>query len=135
MMRYDYHFKAALQDSDKTLQAGRIPEFDALAAKFFAATSNIRSSLLDEATLLAKSVGETSQQYLKVMSKVVNGSEDYLHKESTRLASILKKRTLSDKKLDEIKVKANILAAFSEQKPEVADEEADSTAKKASGEL
>lgn len=34
------------------------------------------------------------------------------------LASILKKRTLSPAKLDEIKVKANILAAFAEQKAE-----------------
>lgn len=34
------------------------------------------------------------------------------------LASLLKKRSLSDAKLDEIKVKANILAAFVEQKAE-----------------
>ena len=33
-----------------------------------------------------------------------------------RLASILKKRTLSDAKLDEIKIKANILASFAEKK-------------------
>ncbi len=33
-----------------------------------------------------------------------------------RLSSILKKKTLSPKKLDEIKIKANILTAFVEQK-------------------
>ncbi len=45
-----------------------------------------------------------------------------------RLSSILKKKTLSPKKLDEIKIKANILTAFVEQKVSeaaevVADEE------------
>lgn len=52
------------------------------------------------------------------MKKVVNGSEEYLVKESNRLASILKKRNMSPAKLDEIKIKANILAAFAEQKAE-----------------
>lgn len=68
------------------------------------------------------------------MEKVVNGSEEYLEKESTRcvpfrptidsqnpllmeyllcsLATILQKRTLAPGKLDEIKIKANILGAF-----------------------
>jgi protein disulfide-isomerase A6 len=40
-----------------------------------------------------------------------------------RLASILKKRTLAPSKLDEIKVKANILAAFIEKKAEEVAEE------------
>ena len=35
-----------------------------------------------------------------------------------RLASILRKRALSQSKLDEIKIKANILAAFAEPKVE-----------------
>ena len=46
-----------------------------------------------------------------------------------RLSSILEKKTLSPKKLDEIKIKANILTAFVEQKVSeaaevIADEEA-----------
>ena len=36
-----------------------------------------------------------------------------------RLATILKKRTLSDEKLDEIKVKANILASFAKKEEPV----------------
>lgn len=48
-----------------------------------------------------------------------------------RLATILQKRTLAPRKLDEIKIKANILAAFVEQKAEeVADE-----AKEAAGDI
>ena len=41
-----------------------------------------------------------------------------------RLATILKKRTLSDEKLDEIRVKANILASFA-KKEEPVEEETD----------
>ncbi|EJD06698.1 protein disulfide isomerase [Fomitiporia mediterranea MF3/22] len=106
-------------------EAGRIPEFDALAAKFFAAVSDVRSSILDEATALAKGAGAAAQHYLKVMSKVVNGSEEYLQKESARLASILAKRTLNEKKLDEIKIKANILKSFAAEKAEEVKDEAE----------
>ena len=42
-----------------------------------------------------------------------------------RLKSILSKRTLNEKKLDEIKIKANILAAFAEEKAEEVKEEAE----------
>lgn len=38
------------------------------------------------------------------------------------LASILQKKTLAPRKLDEIKIKANILAAFVEEKAEQAGE-------------
>ena len=37
---------------------------------------------------------------------------------SVSLASILKKKTLAPSKLDEIKIKANIIASFAEQKLE-----------------
>jgi protein disulfide-isomerase A6 len=71
------------------------------------------------------------------MEKVVSGKEDYFAKESKRyvysplslnsvlplfdvvspsLTSILQKRVLASEKLDEIKVKANILAAFAAEK-------------------
>ena len=66
------------------MKAGRIPEFDTLAAKFFAATSDGKTMILKEATALAKGAGEAAQHYLKVMNKVINGSEDYLQKEAAR---------------------------------------------------
>jgi protein disulfide-isomerase A6 len=43
---------------------------------------------------------------------------------SVRLATILEKRSLSQSKLDEIKIKYNILRAFVEQKVEDATEKA-----------
>ncbi len=89
------------------------------------------------------------------MEKVVNGSEEYLQKESKRyvffirssssavglliveldrrLASILGKRTLAVQKLDEIKIKANILAAFKRAEEKLA--EAEEAIKRATAEL
>jgi len=101
-------------------QAGRLPEFDALASKFFSATGAARDAVYKEASALAAQVGPAASHYLRVMEKVVNGTEDYLTKESKRLASILQKRALSSAKLDEIKTKANILAAFAVEKVEEA---------------
>ena len=42
-----------------------------------------------------------------------------------RLASILAKRTLNEKKLDEIKIKANILRSFATEKVDEAKDEAE----------
>ncbi|KAI0754039.1 protein disulfide isomerase [Daedaleopsis nitida] len=93
-------------------KAGRLAELDELATKFFEETAAARQTLFKEASNLAATLGAGAKHYLRVMEKVVNGSEDYLEKESNRLASILKKRTLSPAKLDEIKIKANIIGAF-----------------------
>ncbi|KAJ7170695.1 protein disulfide isomerase [Mycena crocata] len=95
-------------------QAGRLAEFDALATKFFAAAGDARATLLKDAAALAASAGVVSKHYIRVMEKLVNGTEGYLEKETKRLESILKKRSLAPAKLDEIKIKSNILRAFSE---------------------
>jgi len=73
---------------------------------------------LKEASTLAASAGSASKHYLRVMEKVVNGSEEYIHKEVNRLSKILEKRGLAPSKLDEIKIKSNILKAFVEPKTE-----------------
>jgi len=100
-----------------TDQAGRLSEFDTLANRFFTARNEARDKIFKEAAALSASAGATAKHYLRVMEKVVNGSEVYVQKEATRLAKILEKHNLAPAKLDEIKIKANILNAFSE-KPE-----------------
>jgi protein disulfide-isomerase A6 len=52
-----------------------------------------------------------------------------------RLASILSKRTISPAKLDEIKIKANILGAFVNRKLEEAQEKVESVIGRATAEL
>lgn len=66
------------------LQAGRLAEFDILANQFFAAGADARNKLYKEAATLAASAGVASKHYLRVMEKVVNGSEEYVQKEAIR---------------------------------------------------
>lgn len=113
-----------------SLQAGRLPELDSLASQFFSATGAARDAIYKDASQLAENLGPAATHYVRVMEKVVNGSEEYVEKEAkryvfpilslestltvnaNRLASILKKRTLAPAKLDELKIKSNILSAF-----------------------
>jgi len=95
-----------------TDEAGRIAEFDALASKFFVAAGDARDSIYKEASSLAASAGLASKHYIRVMEKLVNGTEGYIEKEAKRLESILQKKSLTPAKLDEIKIKSNILRAF-----------------------
>jgi len=97
-------------------QAGRHPKFDALASKFFTATGAARDAIYKEASILAAQVGPAAKHYIRVMEKVVKGKEDYFANESKRLTSILQKRVMASEKLDEIKIKANVLAAFATEK-------------------
>ncbi|KAH0833320.1 thioredoxin-like protein [Lanmaoa asiatica] len=99
-------------------EAGRLAELDLVAQKFLAAAGDARNAIFKEAKALSESLGATSSHYLRVMEKIVNTSEAYIEKESQRLASILSKRTLAPTKLDEIKIKANILNAFVPEKSE-----------------
>jgi protein disulfide-isomerase A6 len=55
-----------------------------LAGKFLVATSEVRDSIVKEASLLADKVGNTSKHYLRVMEKVVSSTEAYLEKEAKR---------------------------------------------------
>ncbi|GJE85373.1 protein disulfide isomerase [Phanerochaete sordida] len=92
--------------------AGRHPEFDSLASRFATAAADVRNKLVEDASLLASAFGPQFKYYVRVMEKVVNGSEEYIEKEAKRLQSILTKRSVSPQKLDEVKIKANILATF-----------------------
>jgi len=95
--------------------AGRVATLDTLASQFFAAAPTSRVSIYEKATTLGETLGDDASYYLRVMQKLVNGTDDYVEKEARRLASILNKKTLAPRKLDEIKIKANILRAFVEE--------------------
>ncbi|KAI6039903.1 thioredoxin-like protein [Pisolithus marmoratus] len=104
-------------------QAGRLAELDAIAQKFLAAAGTARDAVYKDAIALSEGLGSASQYYLRVMEKIIKDSEAYIDKESKRLTSILNKRALASAKLDEIKVKLNILKAFISQKLNDAEEE------------
>lgn len=112
---------------------------DTLAQKFYTASSSARDSLYSEAQGLIATAGSAAKHYVRVMEKVVNGSTGYIEKETKRCAlittcrwhlrqcqlfffsffhyrleGILSKRNLSPAKLDELKIKFNILKSFVE---------------------
>jgi protein disulfide-isomerase A6 len=114
-------------------EAGRHPEFDSLAQRFIAAASDARDKLYADAQLFSGAFGKKFQYYVRVMDKVKNGSLEYVDKESKRLNSILNKGGLSPQKLDEVKIKINILKAF--QKVEEVVEKVEEAVKHAAEEL
>ena len=64
--------------------AGRLAELDALAQKFVEGASAARQAVFKEAGALAETIGAGAKHYLRVMEKVVNGSEEYVEKETNR---------------------------------------------------
>ncbi|KAI5981913.1 thioredoxin-like protein [Pisolithus albus] len=116
-------------------QAGRLAELDAIAQKFLTAVGTARDVAYKEGIALSEGLGSAAQYYVRVMERIVKDSEAYIDKESKRLASILNKRTLASAKLDEIKIKLNILKAFVSQKLDDAEEDDASTFGRATAEL
>jgi len=99
-------------------QAGRVAALDAVAQKFITASADARQAIYEEAVAAAEAVGDGAKHYIKVFEKILKGGETYIAKETKRLTGILEKKTLAQTKLDELKIKANILGAFAEQKAE-----------------
>ncbi|KAG8700299.1 hypothetical protein FRC08_004781 [Ceratobasidium sp. 394] len=111
--------------------AGRLPTLDSLAQRYYTADKAARELIYTE----AKAAGDNASYYIRVMEKLAAGAEDWVVKESKRLNGILAKRTMAQSKLDEIKRKANVLAAFVEEKKEEAKEAAEETVEKIKEEL
>lgn len=116
-------------------QAGRLAELDAIAQKFLTAVGTARDVAYKEGKALSEGLGSAAHYYVRVMERIVKDSEAYIDKESKRLASILNKRTLASAKLDEIKIKLNILNAFVSQRLDDAEEDDVNTFGRATAEL
>ncbi|GJJ08630.1 hypothetical protein Clacol_002849 [Clathrus columnatus] len=101
--------------------AGRATKLDEYARQFFNAVPTGRRSIYETVKSLEEATIGHGIQYIRTMEKILNGTTDYVEKELKRLGGLLEKQTLSDGKLDQIKVKANILYAFTE-KEKVSDE-------------
>lgn len=57
---------------------------DDLASQFFSEAVDARNAIFEKATALASDTGSAAQYYLKVMQKVLGGSEEYISKETAR---------------------------------------------------
>ncbi|PWN93797.1 disulfide isomerase [Acaromyces ingoldii] len=116
--------------------AWRLPLLDTLASRFFVASPTSsggkdedRASILEEAkSFVAKystsanateAKNAAAKYYLKVMDKAI-AKPSYIEEETKRLANIIKKHVdgtsaLASAKFDDIKRRANILAAFAKR--------------------
>ncbi|KZW00262.1 thioredoxin-domain-containing protein [Exidia glandulosa HHB12029] len=118
----------------KEASPSREPMLDAFAAKFVESVGDARNDIY-EAVAFATQSKIDAKHYIKVMEKVANSTEEYIVKETKRLSNILAKKTLSPEKLDEITIRANILASFVANKATEAEEAAESVIAKAKEEL
>lgn len=64
--------------------AGRHPEFDSLASRFIVAAADVRDKLYKDAELFSRATGPKFNYYLKVMEKLLNGTEGWVEKETNR---------------------------------------------------
>ncbi|KAG8985799.1 hypothetical protein FRB90_004456 [Tulasnella sp. 427] len=102
---------------------GRVASLDTLAQSLFAAPANTRDSIYAEATGAIGKLGTEGAYYARVFKKVMEDGEDWVAKETKRLTSIVTKRNAPQSKLDEVKIKLNILSAFVKEKVEEAVEQ------------
>lgn len=66
------------------VQAGRLEKLDDLAQQFFSAVPASRRSIYEKAAGVAEAAQGHGSVYLRVMEKVLNGTSEYLEKESKR---------------------------------------------------
>eukprot|EP00475_Leptophrys_vorax_P045137 TRINITY_DN9288_c0_g3_i1.p1 TRINITY_DN9288_c0_g3~~TRINITY_DN9288_c0_g3_i1.p1 ORF type:complete len:293 (-),score=25.76 TRINITY_DN9288_c0_g3_i1:88-966(-) len=95
--------------------AGRLPSLDAIASAFLAAAESDRSALMErvegEVAKLEPSQTKQGSLYLKVMKSILEKGDDYVEKEQARLAKLLQ-GALSPNKMDELKLKKNVISSF-----------------------
>lgn len=115
------------------LQAGRLPDFDALLSRYIGGTEEVRADLLAQAKSLAEKLKVPAEltaagYYIKVFEKL-SQSSDWAQKELLRLQKLASKRTaMAGKQLDDMRIRQNILSAFDSLKAGASSVVADASA-------
>ncbi|ORY32576.1 disulfide-isomerase precursor [Naematelia encephala] len=104
--------------------AGKVLTLDKLASSFFSAQVPDRAAIVDKAKEYLASANKTTRAgadyYVKAMERILEKGETWVLKEQTRIAGLLGSPSLAPTKLDELKIKANILSSFAATKAEEA---------------
>jgi len=119
--------------------AGKVLGLDTIASSFFTAPTTERPAVLEKAKAYLGSLGASADKktnasaeyYVKAMERIMSKGESWLVKEQARIAGLLGSTNLAPTKLDELKIKANILTSFAASKIEEAVDAAGSFAQDA----
>ncbi|TXT11633.1 uncharacterized protein COLE_02043 [Cutaneotrichosporon oleaginosum] len=105
--------------------AGKIHDLDVLAQKYWSELpsreevyNNAKAYVTQQSAGLDTRARTAAAYYVKAMERIKAKGDAWLTKEQARLANLLASPSMAPTKLDEIKVKANILGAFVAQKAE-----------------
>lgn len=123
--------------------AGRIASLDALASEFIADipsrddvlanAKDLVSGLKADGQAAGAKAAATADYYLKAMERIKTKGDAWLAKETGRLSNLLASSSLAPAKLDEIKVKINILKQFVAKKAGELFDDAEAAAQKIVG--
>ncbi|XP_002940171.3 endoplasmic reticulum resident protein 29 [Xenopus tropicalis] len=96
---------------------GCIEQYDALAGEFLLTTEKEKqSNLLIRARALMAEAGESekhaAEQYIKIMSKIIDQGENFAHNEYERITKLIEKNQMSQPKKDDLQKRLNILSSF-----------------------